>query len=65
VSWLLESDVLSQPAKKAGNARVIAWRYDGPSVHTGQAIADAIDYAINQPQSVDVNEVIVRPTAQG
>jgi len=30
-----------------------------------QAIAEAIDYAINQPQNVDVNEVIVRPTAQG
>jgi predicted nucleic acid-binding protein len=25
VSWLLDSDVLSQPAKKAGNARVISW----------------------------------------
>jgi predicted nucleic acid-binding protein len=25
MSWLLDSDVLSQPAKKAGNARVIAW----------------------------------------
>jgi toxin FitB len=25
VSWLLDSDVLSQPAKKAGNVNVIAW----------------------------------------
>jgi len=25
VSWLLDSDVLSQPAKKIGDARVIAW----------------------------------------
>ncbi len=25
MSWLLDSDVLSQPAKKAGNARVVAW----------------------------------------
>jgi predicted nucleic acid-binding protein len=25
VSWLLDSDVLSQPAKKAGNTRVIRW----------------------------------------
>jgi len=25
VSWLLDSDVLSQPAKKAGNAGVISW----------------------------------------
>lgn len=25
MSWLLDADVLSQPAKKNGNARVIAW----------------------------------------
>lgn len=25
MSWLLDADVLSQPAKKRGNARVIAW----------------------------------------
>jgi len=25
VSWLLDADVLSQPAKKSGNAGVIAW----------------------------------------
>jgi predicted nucleic acid-binding protein len=25
VSWLLDSDILSQPAKKAGDPRVIAW----------------------------------------
>lgn len=25
MSWLLDSDVLSQPAKKSGNARVLAW----------------------------------------
>jgi predicted nucleic acid-binding protein len=25
LSWLLDADVLSQPAKKAGNAHVIAW----------------------------------------
>jgi predicted nucleic acid-binding protein len=25
VSWLLDSDVLSQPAKRAGDPRVIAW----------------------------------------
>jgi NADP-dependent 3-hydroxy acid dehydrogenase YdfG len=29
------------------------------------AIAEAIAYAIGQPDSVDVNELIVRPTAQG
>jgi predicted nucleic acid-binding protein len=25
MSWLLDADVLSQPAKKMGNARVVAW----------------------------------------
>ena len=25
MSWLLDSDVLSQPAKKAGDVRVITW----------------------------------------
>ncbi len=25
MSWLLDSDVLSQPAKKSGDARVLAW----------------------------------------
>jgi NADP-dependent 3-hydroxy acid dehydrogenase YdfG len=29
------------------------------------AIADAIAYAIGQPEEIDVNEVIVRPRAQG
>jgi NADP-dependent 3-hydroxy acid dehydrogenase YdfG len=29
------------------------------------AIADAIAFAIDQPSTVDVNELTVRPTAQG
>jgi NADP-dependent 3-hydroxy acid dehydrogenase YdfG len=29
------------------------------------AIADAINYAINQPPEVDVNDLVIRPTAQG
>jgi len=28
VSWLLDADVLSQPAKKLGDARVIAWLHE-------------------------------------
>ena len=28
-------------------------------------VAEAIDYAISQPPSVDANELVVRPTAQG
>jgi NADP-dependent 3-hydroxy acid dehydrogenase YdfG len=29
------------------------------------AIADAIAFAISQPDNVDVGEIVVRPTAQG
>lgn len=29
------------------------------------AIADAIAYAVNQPADVDINELVIRPTAQG
>jgi NADP-dependent 3-hydroxy acid dehydrogenase YdfG len=32
---------------------------------SASAIAEAIGYAISQPENVDVNEIIVRPTAQG
>ncbi|WP_435241928.1 SDR family oxidoreductase [Streptomyces cucumeris] len=30
-----------------------------------EAIAEAIAYAIGQPATVDVNEIVIRPTAQG
>jgi NADP-dependent 3-hydroxy acid dehydrogenase YdfG len=29
------------------------------------AIAEVIGFAIRQPENVDINELIVRPTAQG
>lgn len=29
------------------------------------AIGEAIVYAVNQPSDVDVNEIVVRPVAQG
>ena len=29
-----------------------------------ESIAQAITYAIDQPASVDVNEIVIRPTAQ-
>lgn len=32
---------------------------------TPDAIARAIRYALEQPEGVDINEVIVRPTAAG
>jgi NADP-dependent 3-hydroxy acid dehydrogenase YdfG len=36
---------------------------DQPSI-PATAVAEAIDYAISQPPSVDANELVVRPTAQ-
>jgi NADP-dependent 3-hydroxy acid dehydrogenase YdfG len=29
------------------------------------AIGEAINYAVSQPLDVDVNEIVIRPTAQG
>jgi NADP-dependent 3-hydroxy acid dehydrogenase YdfG len=29
-----------------------------------QTIADAIAYAISQPANVDINDIVLRPTAQ-
>jgi NADP-dependent 3-hydroxy acid dehydrogenase YdfG len=29
------------------------------------AIGEAVHYAISQPADVDVNELVIRPTAQG
>ena len=37
----------------------------GGSPQRSPAIAEAIGFAIAQPSNVDVNELIVRPTAQG
>ncbi|MFE0387739.1 SDR family oxidoreductase [Streptomyces bungoensis] len=44
-----------------GAARTAAEQLAIPAL----AIADAIAFAIDQPANVDVNELIVRPTAQG
>ncbi|MEU9240344.1 SDR family oxidoreductase [Streptomyces sp. NPDC048385] len=44
-----------------GAARAAAGQLAIPA----SAIADAIAFAIDQPANVDVNELIVRPTAQG
>ncbi|SFS34727.1 SDR family oxidoreductase [Marininema halotolerans] len=39
-------------------------QFKNMKVLEGKNIADAIAYAIEQPEHVDVNEIIVRPTAQ-
>jgi predicted nucleic acid-binding protein len=39
VSWLLDADVLSQPAKRRGDQRVIAWlEREEASCHTGTVV---------------------------
>jgi NADP-dependent 3-hydroxy acid dehydrogenase YdfG len=53
-------DGIADPQVKAGVRAML----DQPSI-PATAIAEAINYAISQPANVDVNELIVRPTAQG
>ena len=53
-------DGIGDPQLQAGVRAML----DQSSIPTS-AIAEAIGYAIGQPDSVDVNELIVRPTAQG
>jgi NADP-dependent 3-hydroxy acid dehydrogenase YdfG len=57
----------SELADRIGDAQVRAGvraMMDQASI-PASAIAEAISYAISQPENVDVNEIIVRPTAQG
>jgi NADP-dependent 3-hydroxy acid dehydrogenase YdfG len=49
-------DTTSQAAARAATAQLGL---------PASAVADAIGYAVTQPASVDVNEIIVRPTLQG
>ena len=53
-------DGIADPLVKAGVRAML----DQASI-PASAIAEAIHYAISQPANVDVNELIVRPTAQG
>lgn len=53
-------DGISNPEIKAGANAML----DQSSI-PASAIAEAIGFAIGQPDGVDVNELIVRPTAQG
>ena len=49
-------DTASQAAARAATAQLGL---------PASAVAEAIGYAVTQPESVDVNEIIVRPTLQG
>lgn len=53
-------DGIGDPQVKAGVRAML----DQASIPPG-AIAEAIGFAISQPENVDVNELIVRPTTQG
>ncbi|WP_269087198.1 SDR family NAD(P)-dependent oxidoreductase [Kribbella sp. ALI-6-A] len=52
-------DGISDPAVREGVRAMMA------VAMPADAIAAAIEYAISQPAEVDVNELVVRPTAQG
>ena len=51
---------IGNPQVKAG----IGGMMDQASI-PASAIAEAISFAISQPTNIDVNELIVRPPAQG
>lgn len=47
MSWLLDTDVLSQPAKRNGNARVTAWlEKEWPSCYTTAVVIAQLAYWI-------------------
>jgi len=51
VSWLLDADVLSQPAKKRGDARVIAWlEAEKDDCYTSSIVIAQLAYWIRSKQ---------------
>jgi predicted nucleic acid-binding protein len=51
VKWLLDTDVLSQPAKKNGDARVIAWlRKEKDNCHTSAVVIAQLAYWVRTKQ---------------
>jgi toxin FitB len=45
MSWLLDADVLSQPAKKQGNPRVVAWlEHEKEHCHTSSIVIAQLAY---------------------
>ncbi len=55
-----ESDLATTTRDEAGRAAVVEFR---KQLIPADAIARAVAYAIEQPEEVDVNEVVVRPTS--
>jgi NADP-dependent 3-hydroxy acid dehydrogenase YdfG len=54
------ADSMTQPAVKAQIVEQM-----GKMAISPEAIARAVAFAIEQPPDVDVNEIVIRPTAQG
>lgn len=51
MSWLLDADVLSQPAKKKGNARVIAWlEQEKDNCYTSAVVIAQLAYWVRSKQ---------------
>jgi toxin FitB len=51
VSWLLDADVLSQPAKRKGDARVIAWlEREEARCHTSTIVVAELAYWVRLKQ---------------
>jgi len=51
VSWLLDTDVLSQPAKRLGDARVIAWlRQEQDRCYTSAVVIGQLAYWVRSKQ---------------
>jgi predicted nucleic acid-binding protein len=51
VSWLIDTDVLSQPAKRRGNARVIAWlEQERDSCYTSAVVIAQLAYWVRSKE---------------
>ncbi|MFF2327358.1 MULTISPECIES: hypothetical protein [unclassified Streptomyces] len=61
-SGFVHTDFVNAVADPEARAALLA-RRDAMALDPA-AIADAIAYALAQPSRVDVNEIVVRPTAQ-
>jgi toxin FitB len=52
VNWLLDTDVLSQPAKRHGNARVIAWlEREEARAHTSAVVIAQLAYWVRTKEA--------------
>jgi predicted nucleic acid-binding protein len=51
MSWLLDTEVLSQPAKKKGNPRVVAWlEAEKDACHTSAVVIDQLAYWVRSKE---------------